>query len=48
LLNGDQQAVAILVSAEQDGDASPRPAIDAFVKSLGDIDKVADRFAGLR
>jgi len=48
LLNGDQQAVAILVSAEQDGDASPRPAIDAFIKSLGDIDKVADRFAGLR
>jgi exosortase A len=48
LLNGDQQAVAILVSAEQVGDASPRPTIDAFVKSLGDIDKVADRFAGLR
>jgi exosortase A len=48
LLNGNQQAVAILVSAEQVGDASSRPAIDAFVKSLGDIDKVADRFAGLR
>ena len=48
LLNGDQQAVAILVSAEQIGDTSPRPAIDAFVKSLGDIDKMADRFAGLR
>jgi exosortase A len=48
LLNGDQQAVAMLVSAEQRGNRSPRPAIDAFVKSLGDIDKVADRFAGLR
>jgi exosortase A len=48
LLNGNQQAVAILISAEQKGDRSPRPAIDAFVKSLGDIDKVADRFAGLR
>jgi EpsI family protein len=48
LLNGDQQAVAILISAEQIGDTSPRPAIDAFVKSLRDIDKVADRFAGLR
>ncbi len=48
LLNGDQQAVAIIVSAEQIGDRSPRRAIDAFVKSLGDIDKVADRFAGLR
>ena len=48
LLNGNQQAVAILVSAEQIGNASPRAAIDAFVKSLGDIDKVADRLAGLR
>jgi exosortase A len=48
LLNGDQQAVAIVVSAEKAGDASPRPIIDAFVTSLGDIDKVADRFAGLR
>ena len=48
LLNGDQQAVAILISAEQTGDTPPRLAIDAFVKSLGDIDKVADRFAGLR
>ncbi len=48
LFNGDQQAVAILVSAEQIGDRSPRSAVDAFVKSLDDIDKVADRFAGLR
>lgn len=48
LLAGNQQAVAILISSEQEGDQSPRPAIDAFVKSLGDIDKVADRFAGLR
>ena len=48
LTGGNQQAVAILISAEQAGDTSPRPAIDAFIKSLGDIDKVADRFAGLR
>lgn len=48
LLSGDQQAVAILVSAEKRGDASPRPAIDAFIKALDDIDKVADRIAGLR
>jgi exosortase A len=48
LLNGNQQAVAILISAEQIGDRSPRSAIDAFVTSLGDIDKVADRLAGLR
>ncbi|MBL0924754.1 MAG: exosortase A [Sphingomonadaceae bacterium] len=48
LLNGDQQAVAIIVSSEKRGNRSPRPAIDAFVTSLGNIDKVADRFAGLR
>ncbi len=48
LTGGNQQAVAILISAEQVGERSARPAIDAFVKSLGDIDKVADRFAGLR
>lgn len=47
LLNGNQQAVAIIVSAEQFGNVPARPAIDAFIKSLGDIDKVADRFAGL-
>ena len=48
LFAGEQQAVAILISSEQKGDQSPRPAIDAFVKSLGNIDKVADHFAGLR
>jgi exosortase A len=48
LLNGDQQAVAIIVSAEDNADRPARPAIDAFIVGLGDIDKVADRFAGLR
>lgn len=48
LFNGNQQAVAILVSAEDEPDAPARPAVDAFVAALGDIDKVADRFAGLR
>ena len=48
LLDGNQQAVAILVSSEQVGESSPRAAVDAFINSLGDIDKVADRFAGLR
>jgi exosortase A len=48
LLNGDQQAVAILVSAEQSGEQAARPAIDAFVQSLGNIDIMADRIAGLR
>lgn len=47
LTGGDQQAVAILISSEQGGRQSPRPAIDAFVKSIGDIDKLADRMAGL-
>ena len=47
LLGGNQQAVAVLVSAERIDKAQPRPAIDAFVKSLGPIDKMADRMAGL-
>jgi exosortase A len=48
LLAGNQQAVAMLVSAERIGKVEPRPTIDAFVKSLGDIDNLADRMAGLR
>lgn len=48
LLGGDQQAVAILVSAERVGETEPRAAIDAFVKSFGNIDKMADQMAGLR
>ena len=47
LTSGNQQAVAVLVSAERIDKILPRPAIDAFVKSLGDIDKLADRMAGL-
>lgn len=47
LLGGNQQAVAILVSAEQKGRENPRPAIDSFLKSIRDIDKLADRMAGL-
>ncbi|MEP7348732.1 MAG: exosortase A [Sphingorhabdus sp.] len=47
LFGGNLQAVAILVSAEQYGAASTRPTIDAFLKALGNIDKVADRFAGI-
>jgi exosortase A len=47
LLGGNQQAVAVLVSSERVGKVEPRPAIDAFVKSLGNIDKLADRMAGL-
>lgn len=47
LLGGNQQAVAILVSAEQEGRENPRPAIDSFLKSIRNIDKLADRMAGL-
>lgn len=47
LLGGNQQAVAILVSAEQKGRENPRPAIDSFLNSIRDIDKLADRMAGL-
>ena len=48
LLGGNQQAVAILVSAEHRGNASPRTALDAFITGLGNIDNLADRAAGLR
>jgi exosortase A len=47
LMGGNQQAVAVLVSAERVEKAQPRAAIDAFVKSLGSIDKMADHMAGL-
>ncbi len=48
LFGGRQQAVAILIASERIGTAQPRPAIDAFTKDLGNIDKVADQLAGLR
>lgn len=48
LLNGNQQAVAIIVSAEENDGRPVRPSIDAFISAIGSIDKVADRFAGLR
>ena len=44
LLGGPQRAVAVMVSA--DGPA-PRPAIDAFIRALGPIDRLADEAAGL-
>ena len=48
LFGGPQRAVAVLVSAEQPADGSPvRPALDAFLRSLGPIDRLADRAAGL-
>jgi exosortase A len=47
LLGGNQQAVAVLISAERVDKIEPRPAIQSFVKAMGDIDKMADRMAGL-
>jgi EpsI family protein len=48
LLGGPQRAVAVMVSAEAPAEgASPRPAIDAFIRSLGPIDRLADQAAGL-
>jgi EpsI family protein len=48
LTGGPQRAVAILVSAPQPADGvSVRPALDAFVRALGPIDRLADRAAGL-
>ena len=48
LLGGDQRAVAIVISAEKKTDEAPRIAMDAFVKDLGSMDKLADQMAGLR
>jgi exosortase A len=47
LLGGNQQAVAVLISAEHQGKVSPRPELDRFIRDLGDINKVADHMAGL-
>jgi exosortase A len=48
LLGGPQRAVAVLVSSEaHQGDASARPAIDAFLSSLGSVEELADAAAGL-
>jgi EpsI family protein len=48
LTGGRQRAVAILVSAPEPADGvSVRPALDAFVRALGPIDRLADRAAGL-
>ncbi|QJB68440.1 exosortase A [Parasphingorhabdus halotolerans] len=48
LLGGNQQAVAVLVSAEKTDDRDQRQAIDQFLSDLGPIDKLADEMAGLR
>jgi exosortase A len=49
LLGGQQRAVAVLVSAMPPSTgSSARPAIDAFLATLGPVDQLADRAAGLR
>ena len=48
IFGGPQQAVAVLVSSETNREAPPRIAIDAFLKDLGPVDKLADEMAGLR
>jgi exosortase A len=45
LLGSDQRAAAILISGEFHGEKSPRPAIDAFRASIGDVGRFADRMA---
>ncbi|MBV9930718.1 MAG: exosortase A [Alphaproteobacteria bacterium] len=48
LVGGPQRAVAVLVSAvERAGPGSARPAIDAFLRALGPIHRLADRAAGV-
>ncbi len=48
LFGGPQRAVAVIVSAEQPADGgSIRPALDAFLRALGPVDRLADRAAGL-
>ncbi len=47
LFGGPQQTVAVLLSAPAPAaGASPRPAIDDFLRALGPIDGLADRAAG--
>lgn len=49
LLGGPQRAVAVIVSAEQpDRAVSVRPAIDAFLRDLGSVARLADNAAGMR
>ena len=47
LLGGPQRAVAVLVSAEAPPGDSARPALDAFLSSLGAVAPLADAASGL-
>jgi EpsI family protein len=48
LLGGDPRAVALVISAEQRGDHDARAAIDAFLKSAGGVERLADQSTKLR
>jgi exosortase A len=49
LIGGRQRAVAVMVSAMAPATgSSPRPAIDAFLASLGSVEDLADRASGGR
>ncbi|GAA0483971.1 exosortase A [Parasphingorhabdus litoris] len=48
LLGGNQQAVAILISAENLDEEGPAIAMTEFRNALGPLDKLADEMAGLR
>lgn len=48
LLGGNQQAVAVLVSSEKNGDPEAMVAINKFLDEMGPVDKLADEMAGLR
>ena len=48
LLGVNQQAVAVLISAEKVDEAGPGRVMDDFRHALGPIDKLADEMAGLR
>ena len=46
LFGGPQRAVAVLLSAEREGQDS-RAAISDFLAAMGPVDQVADRAAGM-
>jgi exosortase A len=48
LFGGNQQAVAVMISAEHMDGGAHRAAMTAFMKDLGSIDNLADHMAGLR
>ncbi|WP_448661027.1 exosortase A [Sphingomonas sp. CJ20] len=48
MLGGNQAGVAVLLSAERDGEGDADAAIRAFLAGVGPLDALADRMAGVR